>query len=83
MQKMAPLTGGREVRGVVVRPVLVVVGRGEDDARRARWAPEGCHSRPRFGCRAGTFSRSWRQIRSTRLSLTTQPASRSSALILR
>ena len=32
------------------------------------------HSRPRFGCLAGTFSPSWRQIRSTRLWFTRQPS---------
>lgn len=37
--------------------------------------PSLSQSRPRFGCFAGTFSPSCRQIRSTRLSLTTQPAS--------
>jgi hypothetical protein len=36
-------------------------------------------SRPRFGCLCGTFSPSGRQIRSTRLAFTRQPASRSSA----
>jgi hypothetical protein len=39
--------------------------------------------RPRLGCLAGTFSPSRRQILSTRLSLTSQPAIFSSALILR
>ena len=34
------------------------------------------HSLPRLGCRAGTFSPSHRQMRSTRLSLTSQPAAR-------
>ena len=37
--------------------------------------PSASQSRPRLGCLAGTFSPSRRQIRSTRLSLTTQPAS--------
>src|SRR6266550_8660145 len=37
--------------------------------------PSFSHRRARFGCRAGTFSPSRRQIRSTRLSLTSQPAS--------
>ncbi len=39
--------------------------------------------RPRLGCLAGTFRPSRRQIRSTRLSLTSQPAAFSNALILR
>ena len=41
------------------------------------------HRRPRFGCLAGTFSPSRRHRRSTRLSLTCQPASRSRAAIRR
>jgi integrase len=45
--------------------------------------PSLSHSRARFGCRAGTFSPSRRQIRSTRLSLISQPARRSSSAILR
>jgi hypothetical protein len=36
-------------------------------------APSLGQIRLRFGCRGGTFSPSCRQIRSTRLSLTTQP----------
>ena len=39
-------------------------------------------SRPFFGCFIGTFSPSRRHSRSTRLSLTCQPASRNSAAIL-
>jgi hypothetical protein len=38
---------------------------------------------PRLGCLEGTFSPSRRQTRSTRPSLTDQPACRSSAAILR
>jgi hypothetical protein len=45
--------------------------------------PSFSHRRARFGCRAGTFSPSRRQIRSTRLSLTSQPARRNSSVILR
>jgi hypothetical protein len=46
--------------------------------------PSASQSRPRLGCFSGTFSLSRRQIRSTRLSLTTQPAvDRSSWAILR
>ena len=45
--------------------------------------PSASHSRPRLGCFLGTFSPSRRQIRSTRLSFTSQPASRSKAAILR
>ena len=46
--------------------------------------PCASQSRPRLGCFSGTFSPSRRQIRSTRLSLTTQPAvERSSSAILR
>jgi integrase len=45
--------------------------------------PSASHSRARLGCRAGTFSPSRRQIRSTRLSLTSQPPRRSSSAILR
>ena len=45
--------------------------------------PSFSHRRPRFGCLAGTFSPSRRQIRSTRLSLTSQPAWRSNSAILR
>ncbi len=45
---------------------------------------KGSHRRPRLGCLAGTFSPSCLQIRSTRLSLTTQPAPvRSSSATLR
>ena len=36
--------------------------------------PSASQSRPRLGCFWGTFSPSRRQIRSTRLSLTSQPA---------
>ena len=39
-------------------------------------------SRPFLGCRRGTFSPSPRQIRSTRLGLTSQPAARNKAVIL-
>jgi len=51
-------------------------------ARSRMQDPSASHSRPRLGCLAGTFSPSRRQIRSTRLSLTTQPAEdrRSSAI---
>ena len=45
--------------------------------------PSFSQSRPRLGCLAGTLRPSRRQIRSTRLSLTIQPASRSRAAILR
>src|SRR3954467_11912656 len=38
--------------------------------------PSVSQSRPRLGCFLGTFSPSRRQIRSTRLSLTSQPARR-------
>ena len=39
--------------------------------------PSVSQSRPRLGCFLGTFSPSRRQIRSTRLSLMSQPARRS------
>lgn len=64
-----------------------------DSARRWMHDPPSSQSRPRFGCFAGTVRRaidsldrllrSCRQIRSTRLSLTTQPAGlrRSSAIL--
>src|SRR5207237_9558009 len=42
-------------------------------ARSRMHDPAFSHSRPRLGCLAGTFSPSRRQIRSTRLSLTSQP----------
>jgi len=45
--------------------------------------PSASHSRPRLGCRGGTFSPSRFQIRSTRLSFTSQPASRSKAVTFR
>ena len=45
--------------------------------------PSFSHSRFRLGCFAGTFSPSRRQIRSTRLTFTTQPALRNSAAIRR
>jgi hypothetical protein len=45
--------------------------------------PSVSHNRPRFGCFLGTFNPSRRHSRSTRLSLTCQPASRSNAAILR
>ena len=50
---------------------------------QAMHEPSVNHRRPRFGCFWGTFSPSRRQIRSTRLSLTSQPASRSKAAIFR
>ena len=67
------------------------------DPRQSRRTRHGCgcsgrsrmhdpslsQSRPLFGCFCGTFSPSRRQIRSTRLSFTTQPASRSMAAIRR
>jgi hypothetical protein len=45
--------------------------------------PSASQSRSRLGCLAGTFSPSRRQIRSTRLRLTCQPARRSNAAIRR
>src|SRR6516162_11067231 len=45
--------------------------------------PSFSHRRPRLGCLAGTFSPSRRQIRSTRLSLTSHPARRNNSAILR
>ena len=45
--------------------------------------PSFSHSHPRFGCRCGTFSPSRRQIRSTRFLFTSQPVSRSGAVIRR
>jgi transposase len=45
--------------------------------------PSLSHRRPRLGCFAGTFSPSRRQIRSTRLTFTTQPAFRNSAVMRR
>ena len=62
----------------VVGPDMVAVFRPEPDARSIV-QPQ----RPRLGCFCGTFSPSRRQIRSTRLSFTSQPARRSSAAILR
>jgi hypothetical protein len=58
-----------------------VVGRS---ARSRMQDPSASQSRPRLGCLSGTLSPSRRQIRSTRLSLTTQPAvDRSSSATLR
>jgi hypothetical protein len=51
--------------------------------RRRTHDPSVSHNRPRLGCFLGTFSPSRRQIRSTRLSFTNQPADRSRAAILR
>jgi hypothetical protein len=45
--------------------------------------PSPSQSRPRFGWRLGTFNPSLRQIRSTRLRFTVQPASRSNAVTRR
>ena len=45
--------------------------------------PSLSHSLPRFGCLAGTFSPSRRQIRSTRLWFTRQPLLWRRAVILR
>ena len=45
--------------------------------------PSFSHSRPRLGCRAGTFSPSRRQMRSTRLWLQAQPSARNRAVIRR
>lgn len=45
--------------------------------------PSFSHSRPRLGCFCGTFSPSRRQIRSTRLWFTDQPAACSSAVTRR
>ena len=53
----------------VIRPDMV--GRS---ARNRRHEPSASQSRLRLGRLAGTFSPSRRQILSTRLSLTTQPA---------
>lgn len=55
---------GNEVVGPdVVRPT-----------RAQTHEPSFSHNRPRLGCFLGTFSPSWRQIRSTRLWFTRQPA---------
>ena len=53
----------------VIRPDMV-----RPLARNRRHEPSASQSRLRLGCLAGTFSPSRRQILSTRLSLTTQPA---------
>jgi hypothetical protein len=45
--------------------------------------PSLSQSRPFFGCLAGTFSPSRRQIRSTRFTFTAQPASRRRAVMRR
>ena len=45
--------------------------------------PSLSHSRPRFGCRSGTFSPSCLQIRSTRLCFTPQPSMRSMSVTRR
>ena len=51
--------------------------------RRRTQEPSFSHSRPRLGCRRGTFSPSRRQMRSTRLWLRRQPSARSSAVTRR
>jgi hypothetical protein len=61
----------------VIGPDRIAVLGPQPDARAVG------QRRPRLDCLAGTFSPSRRQIRSTRLSLTSQPAPRNSALILR
>jgi hypothetical protein len=45
--------------------------------------PSFSHSLARFGCLRGTFSPSCRQIRSTRLWLTSQPSALKSAVTRR
>jgi hypothetical protein len=66
--------------------------RARQDCLRSGWAivegnvwSEGVvvPSRPRFGCRRGTFSPSHRQIRATCLAFTCQPSTRNSAVIRR
>jgi hypothetical protein len=59
----------------IVGPDLVGALGAQPDARSV--------SRARLGCRTGTLSPSRRQIRSTRLSLTGQPARRNNSAILR
>ena len=73
---LAPLMGA--ILDEVVGPhVIAVLGPGRMQE------PSFSQRRLRFGCLAGTFSPSRRQIRSTRLSLTSQPARRSNSAILR
>jgi hypothetical protein len=70
----------------VIEPALAKAGDQTWLGRSARSRmhdPSASHSRARLGCRLGTFSPSRRQIRSTRLSLTSQPARRNSSAILR
>jgi hypothetical protein len=70
----------------VVEPALAKAGDQTWLGRSARSRmhdPSFSHRRPRLGCLAGTFSPSRRQIRSTRLSLTSQPSRRSNSAILR
>ena len=63
----------------VVGPDVIAVRSG----RSRMHDPSESQSRPRLGCLWGTFSPSRRQIRSTRLSLTSQPACSSNPAILR
>ena len=72
----APVMGARFDK--VVGPDVIAVLRPQSQARAVPIL-----MRPRLGCLAGTFRPSRRQIRSTRLSLTSQPAAFSNALILR
>ena len=84
---LAVSLGGSETAGLklaalvldeVVGPDLIGPLGSQAHARTVRQS-----SRSRFSCLAGTFSPSRRQIRSTRLRLTCQPACRGSAAIRR
>jgi hypothetical protein len=82
--ELAPIMGA--LLDKIIKPAPAKAGDQTWLGRSARSRvhdPSASHSRPRLGCRAGTFSPSRRQIRSIRLSLTSQPARRSSAAILR
>ena len=65
----------------------VAVATDEDvvgySGRKRMQDPSLSHRRPRFGCLAGTFSPSRRQIRATRFAFTRQPLCRSIAVMRR
>ena len=69
--ELAPVM--RAVLDEVIGPDVVAVLRPKTDTG----AVVVSQSRPLLGCLAGTFSPSRRQMRSTRLSFTNQPAARS------
>ena len=68
---------GPVMNEVVGRDMVRVLGAQPDTGSVVQ--PQTCPQGPRFGCLPGTFSPSRRHRRSTRLSLTGQPAARSRA----